>query len=65
MIIIQLNMHFFQIFDPANKRYEVPIDFSIPQGSSATSTPLYEVEKSTIGTDFYIKVTRKSTGKVM
>lgn len=53
-----------QIYDPNNKRYEVPVPFNIPQDPAIDpSKRLYEVivENSPFG----IKVKRTSTGTIM
>lgn len=54
-----------RLTDPANRRYEVPVQrhFNIP-----TQTPektVYNVSLSTGGDDFYLKVSRKSTNTTL
>lgn len=58
-------MH-FKVYDPYNKRYEVPavVSASARKGRAPASTE-YTVELSEAGEDFALTVTRKSTGRII
>lgn len=53
----------FKFYDPAHKRFEVPINVA-PGPSHAPSTMDYQVQVPSSG-PFSLKVTRKSTGKIL
>lgn len=57
------NMLQFKIYDPNNKRYEVPVPLNTPSNPSGTAARLYDV--TIVDKPFGIQIRRKSTGKVV
>ncbi|XP_028817377.1 maltase-glucoamylase, intestinal isoform X2 [Denticeps clupeoides] len=53
----------FKIYDPANKRYEVPVPLNLPSPETDEAKRLYEVRVNQ--QPFGIRVVRKSTGTVI
>lgn len=68
--VLRLDVYFeeeyrlrFKIYDPAHRRFEVPIQ--VPTKSLQASSTAYSVDIGKVGDDFHITVKRNSTGAVL